>query len=92
MGQQKPVYTDSMTKLAEEAARIVDRLPQEKAEALLDYARYLEERADEEAWQARFASPRHREKLTALMETVEREIAPGLDQPLDLERRPSWPL
>jgi hypothetical protein len=75
-----------MTKLAEEAARLVDMLPEEKAQALLEYARYLAEKADEEEWERQFADPKYRPKLQALMEEVEREIAAGQTEPLDLER------
>src|SRR5207302_6828243 len=79
-------YNVSMTKLAEEAARLVDMLPEDKAQALLEYARYLVEKADEEEWQRRFTDPKHHPKLSALMAEVEREIAAGQSEPLDLER------
>lgn len=75
-----------MTKLAEEAARLVEMLPEDKAQALLDYARYLAEKADEEEWGRRFADPGYRPKLLALMEEVEREIAAGQTELLDPER------
>ena len=44
------------------------------------------EKADEEEWERKFADPRYRPKLRALMEEVEREIAAGQTEPLDLER------
>ena len=75
-----------MTKLAEEAARLVEMLPEDKAQALLEYARYLVEKADEEEWQRKFSDPRYRPKLTGLMEEVEREIAAGQTEPLDPQR------
>ena len=56
-----------MTKLAEEAARIVEMLPEDKAQALLEYARYLVEKADEEAWEQRFTDPRYSPKLNAML-------------------------
>ncbi len=74
-----------MTKLAEEAARLVEMLPEDKAQALLEYARYLVEKADEEEWERKFTDPRYRPKLTGLMEEVEREIAAGQAEPLDAE-------
>jgi hypothetical protein len=75
-----------MTKLAEEAARLVEMLPDDKAQALLEYARYLVEKADDEEWERKFSDPRYRPKLTALMEEVEREIAAGQTEPLDPQR------
>ncbi len=75
-----------MTKLAEEAARLVDMLPEDKAQALLEYARYLADRADEEEWERKFADEKYRPRLTAMMEDVEREIAAGQTEPLDPER------
>jgi hypothetical protein len=80
------VYNGVMTKLAQEAARLVEMLPEDKAQALLDYARYLVERADEEEWERKFSDAKYRPKLTALMEQVEREIAAGRTESLDPER------
>jgi hypothetical protein len=74
-----------VTKLAEEAARLVDSLPPEKAQAIVEFARYLADKADEDAWQARVTSPRHAPKLEAMMADVEREIAAGAGEPLDLD-------
>jgi hypothetical protein len=75
-----------MTKLAQEAAQLIDMLPDDKAQALLDYARYLVERAEEEEWERKFSDTRYRPKLMALMEQVEREIAAGRTEPLDPDR------
>jgi hypothetical protein len=73
-----------MTKLAEEAARLVELLPEDKAQALIEYARYLADKADEEAWERRFNDPKYRPRLSAVMQEVEREIAAGQAEPLDL--------
>jgi hypothetical protein len=75
-----------MTKLAEEAARLVEMLPQDKAQALLEYARYLVEKSDEEAWERRFTDPRYSPKLAAMMQEVEQEIAAGQTEPFDPNR------
>ena len=80
------IYNMAMTKLAEEAARLVDMLPEDKAKALLEYARYLADKADEEEWERKFADPKYRPKLMAMMEEVEREIAAGQSEPLDPNR------
>jgi hypothetical protein len=69
--------------VAEETAAIVAALSQEKARAVLDFARFLAEDADERTWDERFAaaenSPRFRERLAQ----VDREIAEGHSSPLD---------
>jgi hypothetical protein len=75
-----------MTKLAQEAARLVEMLPEDKAQALLEYARYLVDKADDEEWDRKFSDPQYRPKLSALMEQVEREIAAGRTEPLNLDR------
>lgn len=61
-------------------------LPEDKAQALVDYARYLVEKADDEEWERKFSDPKYRPKLTALMEQVEREIAAGRTELLDPDR------
>lgn len=66
-----------MTTLAQEAAKLVDALPADKAQALIEYARYLVEKSDEETWDNKLADPRFAPKLKALMTDVEREIAAG---------------
>lgn len=75
-----------MNTLVEEAVRIVESLPPDKAQALLEYARYLAEKAEEEAWERRFTDPKYAPKLTALMAEVEQDIAAGKSEPLDPNR------
>lgn len=52
-----------MTQVTSETVRIVEKLPEDKALALLEYARYLAERVDEEAWQRRFRDKNYAPKL-----------------------------
>ena len=75
-----------MTQLAEEAAKLVDSLPPDKAEALLAYARYLAEKAEEDAWDHRFKDPRYRPKFQAMLLESERDIAEGKTETLDPRR------
>ena len=75
-----------MTALTKETLSLMDALPADKAQALLEYARYLIEKADEEAWDRKFADPKYRPKLQAMMEEAEREIAAGKTEPLDPRR------
>ena len=75
-----------MTKLAEEAATIVDSLPPDKAQALLDYARYLAEKADVEEWDRRLADPKYTAKLKQLAGDALADFRAGKTQPLDPDR------
>ena len=72
--------------VVKETVRIVESLPADKAEALLDYAMYLAERADEAEWDRRFSDPKYDAKFSALLAEVEEEIAAGRTEPLDLDR------
>ena len=69
--------------IAQETAKLVASLPPQKAEAVLDFARYLAERADDEAWDESFARAAHSPKFKAFLAEVEREIAEGKSEPLD---------
>ena len=75
-----------MKTLAKETARLVESLPPDKAEAVLDYARYLAEKADDAEWERLFASPKHRRKFKALINRVDREIAKDQTQEFDFRR------
>jgi len=75
-----------MSVLAEEAARIVESLPPDKAQALLEYARYLADKADEEQWQKQFSDPKYAPKLQQLAEEALAEFRSGQTQPLDPDR------
>ncbi|MBI4703169.1 MAG: hypothetical protein HY744_18790 [Deltaproteobacteria bacterium] len=75
-----------MLKVAEETARLAGVLPPDKAQALLEFARFLAEKADEESWERRLADPTRGAKLRAEMVEVEQGIAAGLAEPLDPAR------
>ena len=72
-----------MNKLAEEAAKIVECLPEEKAEAVVEYARYLAEKADGEQWEQQFSNPKYAPKLRKLADDALAEARAGKTQPLD---------
>jgi hypothetical protein len=65
-------HNGGMNAYAEEAVRLIEALPEEKARALLEFARYLAEKADEEEWERKFSDPSYRPKLTAMMEVENR--------------------
>ena len=75
-----------MKSLAEEAARLVESLPADKARALIEFARYLADRAEEEGWDRRFGDPKYAPRLKALMAQVESDIDAGKTDPLDPQR------
>lgn len=71
---------------AQETARLVASLPPQKAEAVLDFARYLAERADEEAWEKSFAKAAKSPKFKAFLDEARRDIAAGKGKTLDLNK------
>jgi hypothetical protein len=75
-----------MTKIAQEAAMIAEALPPDKAQALIEYARYLAEKADAEDWDRKFSDPKYATKLKALMKEVDIEIAAGKAASMDFNR------
>jgi hypothetical protein len=75
-----------MTKIAQEAAELVNSLPPEKAQALIEYARYLAEKADEEEWERKFSDPKYAPKLKSMMAEADEEIAAGRVLPLDFKK------
>jgi hypothetical protein len=75
-----------MTKLAQEAAKLVDSLPPDKAQALLEYARFLAEKADEEGWDCKTSDPKYAAKINKLAQEVDKQIAAGKAEPLDTSR------
>ncbi|MBI4229420.1 MAG: hypothetical protein HY608_01135 [Planctomycetes bacterium] len=58
----------------DEASRIVASLPPDKAQALLEYARFLAERADEEEWDRRFENPKYQDKFRIPVTTQGRTL------------------
>jgi predicted Zn-dependent protease len=80
--QQRYSETE-MSTTSEETARIAASLPPDKAEALLEFARYLAEKADEQEWDRRFSDPRYSAKLTKMADEARTEFHTGQTQPLD---------
>jgi hypothetical protein len=72
-----------MSGLAREAAEIVDALPPDKAEAVVEFARYLAEKADEEEWDRQFADPKYRSKFGALVDQAKADVSAGKAEPFD---------
>ncbi len=72
--------------IAQEAVRLIKHLPREKAQALLEYARYLVESTGEEVWEHRLSDPRHAKKLKDLGEKARKEFRDGKTRPLDSDK------
>ena len=68
-----------MTKITEETAALLESLPEEKAREVLDFARYLADRAEEDAWEKSLSNPKAREKLQRFAEEALKEPAEPLD-------------
>jgi hypothetical protein len=66
----------------EEIIQVCNALPEDKQAELVDFARFLLARQDDEAWERRLADPRPRPRLDAFL----RESAAEGDEPLDPSR------
>lgn len=80
-----------MGEIAEELVRISEELPPQKADQLLDFARFLKQQAQvdaaegegDAAWEGIIKDARPRPKLAAF---VKEALAEGEAEPLDLKR------
>jgi len=67
--------------VVEETTAIVAALPQDKARTVLQFARFLAEEDDEQAWQERFAAAGKSARFRQRLAEVDREIAQGVVLP-----------
>lgn len=72
----------SMSSTTEEIIQVCQALPEDKQAEVVDFARFLLARQDDEAWERRLAEPRRRPRLDQFL----RESASEGDQPLDPNR------
>lgn len=73
-------YAPPMSTVARELIEIVDALPEEKARAVVDFARFLQNQADDRAWERILSEPRAYPKLDQFVADALRE---GPIKPLD---------
>jgi hypothetical protein len=66
----------------EEIIQVCNALPEDKQAELVDFARFLLARQDDEAWERRLSDPQRRPRLDAFL----RESAAEGDEPLDPSR------
>ncbi|MFA6562264.1 MAG: hypothetical protein WCV00_10195 [Verrucomicrobiia bacterium] len=71
-----------MSRTTEEIIRVCEALPADKQSEVVDFARFLLARQDDEAWERRLAYPQSRPKLDSFL----RESAAEGDEPLDPKR------
>ncbi|HEX4265992.1 MAG TPA: DUF2281 domain-containing protein [Verrucomicrobiae bacterium] len=69
-----------MTKAAKELVEIVNQLPEEKAQEVIDFARFLTQQTSDIAWERIIADSRSRPKLDAFVADALRE---GESEPLE---------
>ncbi len=69
-----------MTAAAEELAKIIDSLPEEKAREVVDFARFLQQQAGDNAWERILGGTQPRPKLDKFVAEALRE---GAAEPLD---------
>jgi hypothetical protein len=75
-------YESAMSTATEEIIQVCEALPPEKQLEVIDFARFLLARQDDERWERLVADPQARPKLEAFL----RESAAEADEPLDLRR------
>jgi hypothetical protein len=75
-----------ITETKTEATALLERLSDERAKELLDYARYLAEKEDDEEWDRIVEKSTKSPKFAALVEDVKRDIREGRTEPLDESR------
>jgi len=71
-----------MSTATEEIIQVCEALPPEKQSEVMDFARFLLAREDDERWERLLAEPQSRPRLDAFL----RESAAEADEPLDLQR------
>jgi Protein of unknown function (DUF2281) len=69
-----------MTAVAKELAKIIEKLPEEKAREVVDFARFLQQQADDAAWERIVDDSRRRPKLDKF---VAEALHEGSAEPLD---------
>jgi hypothetical protein len=69
-----------MTAVSRELVDIVDALPEEKARAVVDFARFLQQQAGDREWERIISDPRAYPKLDRFVAEAMRE---GPAEPLD---------
>ena len=72
-----------MNSVAEELAEIVDRLPEDKARAVVDFARFLQQQAGDREWERIIAAQRVYPKLEKFAAEALRE---GTAEPLEISK------
>jgi hypothetical protein len=72
----------AMSSTTEEIIQVCEALPDDKRAELVDFARFLLARQEDEAWEKRLAYPQRRPRLDAFL----RDSAAEGDEPLDPKR------
>lgn len=62
-----------MSAVSQELIEIVDKLPEEKAKEVVDFARFLQQQASDMAWESIIGDKRPRPKLDAFVADALRE-------------------
>lgn len=71
-----------MSEITSEIVRVCEALPIEKRRAVADFARFLLDQQQDEAWERRLSDPEAAPRLAAFL----RESAKEADEPMELGR------
>jgi hypothetical protein len=75
-----------MSQIAAEAVALIERLPDDMARQVLDYARQLSEEADDAEWDRISSKVAQRESFKCFSAEAMADIEAGRTEPLDLNR------
>lgn len=72
-----------MNALAQEVAQLVESIPPDKARTIVEFARFVAERDDADAWERRFQEPRVANNLRAEADRARADLDAGRAEDLD---------
>ena len=75
-----------MSALAKEIAELVDSIPPDKAKTVVEFARFVAEKEDAEAWARKLHDPKYATKLRAMADQALKDHATGQAEDLDPDK------
>ena len=72
--------------IAQRTVELLRTLPPQRAQAALDFVEHLAQKTADEQWEKRLDSAADSPRFRAMAEQIERDIADGQDETMDVER------